>query len=34
MLVAVLIGGRQDNLHYSSFMCIISRGFPFLLIGR
>jgi hypothetical protein len=29
MLVVVLIGGRQDNLHYSSFMCIISRGFLF-----
>ncbi len=33
MLAVVLTGGRQDNLHYLGFMCIISRGFPFLLIG-
>ena len=33
MLAVVLMGGRQDNLHYSNFMCIISRGFLFLIIG-
>ena len=33
MLAVVLTGGLQDNLHYLGFMCIISRGYPFLLIG-